>query len=120
METTEEGKKIIEPKRIIGVGNNPNQLFTIRSYHIEGMQESICPYYLEVLKEYEEILTRKKNKEYALANRLPADSEEQLRYNKIISGIVEYDNYRQYKYKTSFKYKVLKFLKLTKNGSKKK
>ena len=37
-----------------------------------------------------------------------------------MAGIVEYDNYRQYKYKTSFKYKVLKFLKLTKNGSKKK
>ena len=45
---------------------------------------------------------------------LAPDSEEQLRYNTLIESIVDYKDCDEYKYKTSFKYKILKFLKLVK------
>jgi len=47
-------------------------------------------------------------------NRLAADSEEQLRYNNLINSIADYKDYNEYKLKTSFRYKLLKFFKLTK------
>ena len=45
---------------------------------------------------------------------LASDSEEQLRYNAFMENILNYKDYDEYKYKNSFSYKVLKFLKLVK------
>ena len=109
--------EIIEPKRIIGVNmyEQPCELFTVRTVHTEGMQEFLCPdgkerYEAQGKREFE----RKNNINKSFENRLAPDSEEQLRYNTFIENISDYDNYEEYKYKTSFKYKVLKFLKLVK------
>ena len=101
--------KTIEPKRIIGVNmyEQPCELFTLRTMHIEGMQEFLCS---DGKEKYE-----KENKiPLGTPKILAADSEEQLRYNTFIENIVDYKDYDEYKYKTSFKYKVLKFLKLVK------
>ena len=101
--------KKIEPKRIIGVNmyEQPCELFTLRTMHIEGMQEFLCS---DGKEKYE-----KENKiPLGTPKILAADSEEQLRYNTFIENIVDYKDYDEYKYKTSFKYKVLKFLKLVK------
>ena len=99
----------IEPKRIIGVNmyKQPCELFTVRTVHTEGMQEFLCP---DGKEKYE-----KENKiDLGVPKILAPDSEEQLRYNTFIENISDYDNYEEYKYKTSFKYKILKFLKLVK------
>lgn len=113
MESTQEGKKIIEPKKIIGVSDDI--LFTLRKYHGEDMQEFLCPDGEEVYKKDEERKQRcKDNLEKAFENRLKPDSEEQLKYNAVIDSILDYKDHNEYKRKTSFKYKVLKFLKLTK------
>ena len=101
--------KKIEPKRIIGVNmyEQPCELFTLRTMHIEGMQEFLCS---DGKEKYE-----KENKiPLGTPKILAADSEEQLRYNTLIENIVDYKDYDEYKYKTSFNYKVLKFLKLVK------
>ena len=101
--------KKIEPKKIIGVNmyEQPCELFTLRTMHIEGMQEFLCS---DGKEKYE-----KENKIPLVTPKiLAADSEEQLRYNTLIENIVDYKDYDEYKYKTSFNYKVLKFLKLVK------
>ena len=101
--------KTIEPKRIIGVNmyEQPCELFTVRTVHTEGMQEFLCP---DGKEKYE-----KENKiPLGTPKILAADSEEQLRYNAFIENIADYKDHDEYKYKTSFKYKVLKFLKLVK------
>ena len=101
--------KTIEPKRIIGVNmyEQPCELFTLRKMNTEGMQEFLCP---DGKEKYE-----KENKiPLGTPKILAPDSEEQLRYNTLIENIVDYKDYDEYKYKTSFNYKVLKFLKLVK------
>lgn len=106
--------KKVEPIRIIGGFRSKSKL---RVYHIEGMQESIDPEGTARSRWFEDEERRRKCKQAideAYDNRLPADSEEQLRYDAIMNSIVNYKNYNEYKYKTSFKYKVLKFFKLTK------
>lgn len=103
----------VEPKRIIGVSND--SLFTIRTYYTEGMQEFLCPDGEDMYHSQEERRRERfREQELAFKNRLAADSEEQLRYNALINSIVDYKDYNEYKHKTSFKYKVLKFFKLTK------
>lgn len=106
--------KKVEPIRIIGGFRSKSKL---RVYHIEGMQESIDPEGTARIRWFEDEERRRKCKQFideAYDNRLPADCEEQLRYDAIMDSIVNYKNYDEYKYKTSFKYKVLKFFKLTK------
>ena len=101
--------KKIEPKRIIGVNmyEQPCELFTLRTVYTEGMQEFLCS---DGKEKYE-----KENKiPLGTPKILAADSEEQLRYNAFIENIADYKDHDEYKYKTSFKYKVLKFLKLVK------
>ena len=101
--------KKIEPKRIIGVNmyEQPCELFTLRTMHIEGMQEFLCS---DGKEKYE-----KENKiPLGTPKILAPDSEEQLRYNTLIENILDYKDYDEYKYKNSFKYKVLKVLKLVK------
>jgi len=105
--------EIIKPKRISSVDGK--EFFTIRMYNVDDMQESLCPTCREVYEKKE----RQRNYSLSLQadafkNRLAADSEEQLRYNAVINSIVNYKDHNEYKYKTSFKYKVLKFLKLKK------
>ena len=101
--------KTIEPKRIIGVNmyEQPCELFTLRTMYIEGMQEFLCP---DGKEKYE------KESKITLGTPkiLAPDSEEQLRYNTFIESILDYKDYDEYKYKNSFKYKVLKVLKLVK------
>ena len=101
--------KKIEPKRIIGVNMYEQhcELFTLRTMHIEGMQEFLCS---DGKEKYE----RENKIPLGTPKILASDSEEQLRYNAFIENIADYDDYDEYKYKTSFKYKVLKFLKLVK------
>jgi hypothetical protein len=104
--------KKIEPKRIIGASND--SLFTIRTYHIEGIQEFLCPDGEDIYHSQEERRRERfREQELAFKNRLAVDSEEQLRYNNLINSIVDYKDYSEYECKTSFKYRVLKFLKLT-------
>ena len=99
--------KKIEPKRVVGVHNDPTVFFTIRKVHTEGMQEFLCP---DGKEKYE-----KENKiGLGVPKILAPDSEEQIKYNTLVESIVDYKDYEEYKYKTSFKYKVLKFLKLVK------
>lgn len=103
----------IEPKRIIGVSDD--LLFTIRTYYTEGMQEFLCPDGEDVYHSQEERRRERfREQELAFKNRLAANSEEQLRYNALINSIVDYKDHDEYKRKTSFKYKVLRFFKLTK------
>ena len=99
----------IEPKKIIGVNmyEQPCELFTLRKMNTEGMQEFLCP---DGKEKYE----RENKIPLGTPKILATDSEEQLRYNAFIENIADYDDYDEYKYKTSFKYKVLKFLKLVK------
>ncbi len=101
--------KKIEPKRIIGVNmyEQPCELFTLRTMHIEGMQEFLCP---DGKEKYE----RENKIPLGTPKILATDSEEQLRYNTFIESILDYKDYDEYKYKNSFKYKVLKVLKLVK------
>jgi hypothetical protein len=107
--------EIITPKRVVGVHYDPTKFFTIRVVHAEGMQEFLCPDGKEIYEKNEE---RKRASEADLEstfiNRLKPDSEEQLKYNDVINSILDYKDYNEYKLKTSFKYKVMKFLKLTK------
>ena len=107
--------EIITPKRVVGVHHDPTKFFTIRVFHTEGMQEFLCPDGKEIYEKNEE---RKRaceaNLKSIFINRLKPDSEEQLRYNDVINSILDYKDYDEYKRKTSFKYKVMKFLKLTK------
>ena len=99
----------IEPKKIIGVNmyEQPCELFTVRTVYTEGMQEFLCP---DGKEKYE----RENKIPLGTPKILATDSEEQLRYNAFIESILHYKDYDEYKYKTSFKYKVLKFLKLAK------
>ena len=103
--------KTIEPKRIIGVNmyEQPCELFTVRTVHIEGMQEFLCP---DGKEKYEK--EQRTNSFFGPPKILASDSEEQLRYNAFMENILNYKDYDEYKYKNSFSYKVLKFLKLVK------
>ena len=111
----DDNKKIIETKRIIGAHDNPIVFFTMRIYHTDHMQEFLCPDGEDIYCSQEERkIERLKEKELAFKNRLAADSEEQIRYNNLVDSILDYKDYNEYKRKTTFKYKVLKFLRLTK------
>lgn len=105
----------ITPKRVVGVEDDPTKFFTIRVVHAEGMQEFLCP---DGKERYEASEERKRARiedlNSAFLNRLSEDSEEQIRYNAVVNSILDYKDYNEYKRKTSFKYKVLKFLRLTK------
>ena len=103
--------KKIEPKRIIGVNmyDQPCELFTLRTMHIEGMQEFLCSDGKEKYEKEQRI-----NSFFGPLKILASDSEEQLRYNAFMENILNYKDYDEYKYKNSFKYKVLKVLKLVK------
>ena len=107
--------KLITPKRIVGVHHDPTKFFTIRVVHAEGMQEFLCPDGEDVYHSQEERRRERfREQELAFKNRLAEDSEEQLRYNNMINSILDYKDHDEYKLKTSFKYKVMRFLKLTK------
>jgi hypothetical protein len=107
--------EIITPKRVIGLKNDPTKFFTIRVVHAEGMQEFLCPDGEDLYhSQQERKRERYRQQELAFENRLAADSEEQLRYNGIVNSILDFKDHDEYKRKTSIKYKVLKFLKLTK------
>ena len=101
--------KKIEPKRVVGIHGKPDILFTMRMFHTEGMQEFLCPDGKEKYEKEQRI-----NSFFGPPKILASDSEEQLRYNAFMENILNYKDYDEYKYKTSFKYKVLKFLKLVK------
>ena len=106
--TKEENKEIpyITNSEILG---------TFRRAYLHGMQEFLCPDGEDVYHSQEERRRERfREQELAFANRLAANSEEQLRYNNMINNILDFKDYNEYKRKTSFKYKVLKFLKLTK------
>ena len=106
--------ELITPKRVVGVHHDPTKFFTIRVVHTEGMQEFLCS---DCKEKYEKKERQKKNslslQADAFINRLAADSEEQLRYNNLVNSILDYKDYDEYKLKTSLKYKVLRFLKIT-------
>jgi hypothetical protein len=107
--------KKVKPKRVVGVHHDPTKFFTIRMYNVEDMQESLCPDGKKIYEKNEE--RKRANKadlDSSFINRLAADSEEQLRYNNLINSIADYKDYNEYKLKTSFRYKLLKFFKLTK------
>jgi hypothetical protein len=107
--------EVITPKRVVGVHHDPTKFFTIRICYTEGMQEFLCPDGEDVYhSQQERRRERFREQELAFENRLAADSEEQLRYNNIVNNILDYKDHDEYKRKTSIKYKVLKFLKLTK------
>lgn len=111
--------EVITPKRVVGVHHDPTKFFTIRVVHAEGMQEFLCPDGEDVYHSQEERRRkheeeRRREQELGYKKMLPISSEEQLRYNNIINSILDYKDYNEYKRKTSFKYKVMKFLKLTK------
>lgn len=104
--------EIVKPKRISS--EDGKQFFTIRVVHTEDMQEFLCPDGEDIYNSQEERNRKKKELgEKTFNYRLAADSEEQLRYNALIESIVEYKDHDEYKRKTSFIYKVMKFLKLT-------
>jgi hypothetical protein len=104
-----------EKNKIISYVCNGNVLGTFRRAHLNDMQEYICPEGEDVYNSQEERNIKKKELEKKTFNyRLPADSEQQLKYNSVINSILDYKDYDEYKYKTSLKYKVLKFLKLIK------
>lgn len=107
--------EVITPKRVVGVEDDPTKFFTIRVAHAEDMQEFLCPDGKERYEAYEERKrARTEDLDFAFLNRLSEDSEEQIRYNALVNSILDYKNYDDYKYKTSLKYKVLRFLRLTK------
>ena len=94
---------------------NSETLGTFRRAHLSGMQEFLCSDGEDVYHSQEERRRERfREQELAFENRLAADSEEQLRYNAVVNSIVNYKDHNEYKLKTSFKYKVLKFFKLTK------
>jgi hypothetical protein len=107
--------ELITPKRVVGVHHDPTKFFTIRVVHTEDMQKFLCPDGEDVYhSQQERRRERFREQELAFENRLAADSEEQLRYNNVVNSILDYKDHDEYKRKTSFKYKVLRFLKLTK------
>ena len=107
--------ELITPKRVVGVHNDPTKFFTIRVVYTEGMQEFLCPDGEDVYhSQQERRRERFRDQELAFENRLASDSEEQLRYNNLVNSILDYKDYDEYKLKTSLKYKVLRFLKITK------
>ena len=107
--------EVITPKRVIGLKNDPTKFFTIRICYTEGMQEFLCPDGEDVYhSQQERKRERFREQELAFNQRLAADSEEQLRYNNLVNSILDFKDHDEYKRKTSFKYKVMKFLKLTK------
>ena len=107
--------ELITPKRVVGVHNDPTKFFTIRICYTEGMQEFLCPDGEDVYhSQQERRRERFRDQELAFENRLASDSEEQLRYNNLVNSILDFKDHDEYKRKTSFKYKVMKFLKLTK------
>ena len=107
--------EIITPKRVVGVHHDPTKFFTIRVVYTEGMQEFLCVDGEDVYNSQQERRRERfREQELAFANRLAADSEEQLRYNNVINNILDFKDHDEYKRKTSFKYKTLRFLKLTK------
>ena len=88
---------------------------TFRRAHLNGMQEFLCSDGEDVYHSQEERRRERfREQELAFKNRLAADSEEQLRYNNVINNILDFKDHDEYKRKTSFRYKVLKFLKLNK------
>ena len=94
---------------------NGNILGTFRRAYLNGMQEFLCPDGEDVYhSQQERKRERFRDQELAFNHRLSADSEQQIRYNNIINSILDYKDHNEYKRKTSIKYKVLKFLKLTK------
>ncbi len=104
--------EIVKPKRISS--EDGKQFFTIRVVHTEDMQEFLCPDGEDVHhSQQERRRERFKEQELAFNQRLAADSEEQLRYNNIVNSILDFEDHDEYKRKTSFIYKVMKFLKLT-------
>jgi hypothetical protein len=87
----------------------------IRIYNTDNMQKFLCPDGEDIYRSQEERRIEKlKEQEIAFKNRLAANSEEQIRYNNLVDSILDYKDYNEYKRKTSFKYKALKFLRLTK------
>jgi hypothetical protein len=105
--------ELITPKRISS--EDGKQFFTIRVVYTEGMQEFLCSDGEDVYhSQQERRRERFREQELAFENRLAADSEEQLRYNNLVNNILDYKDYDEYKLKTSLKYKVLRFLKITK------
>jgi len=105
--------EIIKPKRISS--EDGKQFFTIRMYNVDDMQEFLCSDGEDVYHSQEERRRERfREQELAFKNRLAANSEEQLRYNNLVNSILDYKDHDEYKRKTSFKYKVLRFLKLTK------
>ena len=107
--------ELITPKRVVGVDHDTTKFFTIRVCYTEGMQEFLCSDGEDVYhSQQERRRERFREQELAFENRLAADSEEQLRYNNLVNSILDFKDHDEYKLKTSFKYKVLKFLKLTK------
>jgi len=106
---------IIKPKRVIGVGHNPTLFFTIRVINADDMQEFLCPDGEDIYHSQEERRRERfREQELAFKNRLAANSEEQIRYNNLVNSILDYKDYNEYKYKSSFKYKMLKLFKLIK------
>lgn len=107
--------EVITPKRVVGVHHDPTKFFTIRICYTEGMQEFLCPDGEKLYKQSENRNKKiRENLHNVFTNRLAADSEEQLRYNNVVNSILDFKDYDEYKRKTSFKYRVLRFLKLTK------
>lgn len=105
----------IKPKKVVGIKNDPTFFIAIRKVNADDMQEFLCPEGKERYEASEERkIERKENLDSVFTNRLAEDSEEQLRYNTLVNSIFDYKDYDEYKYKTSFVYKVLKFLRLTK------
>lgn len=105
--------EIIKPKRISSVDGK--EFFTIQMYNVDGMQEFLCSDGEDVYHSQEERRRERfREQELAFKNRLAVDSEEQLRYNNMINNILDFKDHDEYKRKTSFRYKVMKFLKLTK------
>lgn len=106
---------IIKPKRVVGVEHDPTLFFTIQVISVDDMQEFLCPDGEDVYHSQEERRRERfREQELAFKNRLDANSEEQIRYNNLVNSILDYKDYNDYKRKTSFKYKVLKFLKIAK------
>jgi hypothetical protein len=106
---------IIKPKRVVGVEHAPTLFFTIRVINADDMQEFLCPDGEDVYHSQEERRRERfREQELAFKNRLAANSEEQIRYNNLVNSILDYKDYNEYKYKSSFKYKMLKLFKLIK------
>ncbi len=102
-------------KKVVGVYYDSSKLFIFRKWHIEGMQEFLCSDGEDIYhSQQERKRERFREQELAFKNRLAANSEEQIRYNNLVNSILDYKDYNEYKYKSSFKYKMLKLFKLIK------